>query len=382
MMMRQKKRILTLIESSTGYGRGILRGLAQYARERNDWEISIQPRGMADPIPSLRRGRGDGVISRLSDRRAMEAVASLGCPSVELLFDDRVPVFSDDDAVAALAIDFFTRLGFEQVGFFSFGDCFWVRHRRESFRAECHRRGMNADFFEPSGVTRDRRPEPLWTEAHEKPLDDWLDHLHKPTAILCANDHQAIWLLNACRRRQIAIPDDIAILGVNNDEHLCEIVAPSLSSVDLDAERIGYEAAHLLDLKMSGLAMDDYPKRIPPKRLVERDSTDAFPADDFDFVRAVRYLREFATAGIRVTDVLAEGNLTGKTLQRWFKKRFGHTPEREMILVRLRKATELLESTTLSLRTIAERSGFSSERYFAQVFRREKGISPNRYRNQ
>lgn len=379
--MGEKKRILTLIESSTSYGREILRGLARYAHERNDWEFTVQPRGMSEPLPSLRSERWDGVIARLSNRRAFESVAALACPTVELLYGDTVPVFGDDDAIAEMAVEFFASRGFERVGFFSFGDCFWVRHRRDSFLTVCRRRGFETESFDAASIRRDARPEPLWNERYEKPLDGWLRGLRLPTAILCANDHQAVWLLNACRRLNLAVPDSVALLGVNNDEHLCELVSPPLSSIDQDAERIGYEAARLLDLKIERRPTADYPKRIPPKKLVLRASTDAFPGDDADFIRAVRYIREFAAGGIRVADVLNELALSDKTLERRFKKRFGHTPERELILTRLRKATELLETTTLPLSTVAELSGFSSERYFAQVFRRENGMSPNRWRN-
>ena len=378
--MKKTKQILMLIESSTSYGRGFMRGIARFAREQSDWEFTIQPRGMNDPPPSLARWRGDGVISRLSDRRSADAVAALSCPVVELLLDDHVPVFGDDDAIAGMTLDRFETLGFEHFAFFSFGGCFWVRHRGDSFAAECRRRSLDFDRFEPARCELDQRPEPIWREPLEKPLDLWLQHLRKPTAILCANDHQAIRLLNACRRLGLAVPDSVAICGVNNDEHLCEIVAPTLSSVDQNAERIGYEAARLLDLKMNNRPTTDFPKKIAPSKLIERESTDAFLTEDADFCRAWRFIRRRAVEGIRVADVLAEFDLTDKTLERWFKKRFGHTPEREIIMTRLKKATELLETTNDSLRKIAERAGFSSERYFSQAFRREIGISPHRWR--
>ncbi|MBQ1455168.1 MAG: XylR family transcriptional regulator [Thermoguttaceae bacterium] len=378
--MPTKKRILMLIESSTSYGRGMARGIARYAQRRGDWEITVQPRGMAEPIPALRSERWDGVISRLSDHRAAESVRRLDCPTVELLYDEQVPVFGDDDAIASLALDHFARLGFERVGFFSFGGCFWIRHRRESFLRECRRRGLSAEVFDPLPSSRDRRPEPLWREGNEEALDKWIGRLPRPTAILAANDHQAIWLLNACRRRGAAVPDSIAICGVNNDEHLCEIVSPTLTSIDQNAERIGREAARLLEMKIDGRPVVGYPRKIPPLGLVERQSTDAFPNDDSQMVRAYRLIRDQAVFGLRVADVMAECSVTERSLQRWFKKRFGHTPEKEIALIRLRKAKELLRTTNLSIRAVAEQSGFSSERYFSQAFRRLTGMSPNQYR--
>ena len=378
--MPTKKRILMLIESSTSYGRGIARGIARYAQRRGDWEITVQPRGMAEPIPTLSSGRWDGVISRLSDRRAAESVRRLDCPTVELLYDERVPVFGDDDAIVPLALDHFARLGFERVGFFSFGGCFWIRHRRESFLRECRRRGLSAELFDPLPSSRDRRPEPLWREGNEEALDRWIDRLSRPTAILAANDHQAIWLLNACRRRGKAVPDSIAICGVNNDEHLCEIVSPTLTSIDQNAERIGREAARLLEMKIDGRPVAGYPQKIPPLGLVERQSTDAFPNDDSQMVKAYRLIRDQAVCGLRVADVMAVCYVTERSLQRWFKKRFGHTPEKEIALIRLRKAKELLRATNLSIRAAAEQSGFSSERYFSQAFKKLTGMSPNQYR--
>ena len=371
-----------LIESSTGYGRGIVRGIARYAKERRDWEITVQPRGMAEPIPTLKSGRWDGVISRLSGRRAAESVRRLDCPTVELLYDEQIPVFGDDDAIVSLALDHFTRLGFERVGFFSFGGCFWVRHRRDSFLRECRRRAIPAEIFDPLPSSRDWCPEPLWRERNEKGLDEWINRLSRPMAILAANDHQAIWLLNACRRCGVAVPDSIAICGVNNDEHLCEIVSPTLTSIDQNAERVGVEAARLLETKINGQSIEGYPRKIPPLGLVERQSTDTFPNDDSQMVRAYRLIRDQAVNGLRVVDVMVECGVAGRSLQRWFKKRFGHTPEKEIAMVRLRKARELLQTTNLSIRAVGEQSGFSSERYFAQAFRTQTGMSPNQYRQQ
>jgi len=369
-----------LIESSTGYGRGILRGVARYAKERDDWELTVQPRGMGEAVSSLRSNLWDGVISRLSEQRAAEAVQRWTCPVIELLYNEQIPVFGDDEAIIRLAFGHFTGLGFDRVHFFSFGGCSWVRQRRESFLRESARCGMTGEIFDPVPGRRDKRPEPLWRNSYEEPLSRWLDSLAKPAAILAANDHQALWLLNVCRRQGIEVPAKCAICGVNNDEHLCEIVTPTLTSIDPNAERIGEETARLLDLRISGGSVTGYPKRIPPRGLAEHKSTDALLVEDEDLAAAYRFIREQALNGIRVADVLAACNVTSKTLERWFKKRFGHTPEQEIIRIRLRKGSELLKTTNLSLRMVAEQSGFSSERYFSQAFRTQTGLSPKEYR--
>ena len=163
---------------------------------------------------------------------------------------------------------------------------------------------------------------------------------------------------------------------------MCDILSPTLSSIDQNAYEVGYEGARLLDMKMNGVDCAGYEKALLPVRVVARESTDAFALKNPDVNRALHFIRKFATTGIRVTDVLHEVNLTSRTLERYFKETLGHTPEREILMTKLRHASWLLVTSNLSNQRIAELSGFANDRYFCYLFKKEKGMTPQQYRRE
>ncbi len=383
-MRLRKKKILLLIESSTSYGRDILQGISQYARERNIWSFSLEPRGITEQVPLLRSWNGQGIISRVSDEKTYQTIKNIGCPFVELLYEHEAKAIlnTSDSDIMKMALDYFVHLHFEYYGLFSFGGANWINSRRNAFEVECARRSIEPFLFDYPLANECNQVEPLWSVEYEKHLLKWLHKIPKPIAILAVNDHQAIQLMNYCRELNLPVPDSIAILGINNDTHLCGISNPTISSIDPNARHLGYEAATLLDKKMRGEDVSDYPKYILPVGVITRESTEILNIDNPDIVRAIRFIRRFATEGIRVTDVLNEIQLSNKTLERWFKKTLGYTPEQEIIRVRLEYAINLLKTTNMSVQMIAKISGFTSEQYFVQVFRKRHRKTPCQFRNE
>lgn len=379
-MRFRKKRVLLLIETSTSYGRDLLTGASRYARERNEWSFSIFPRGITEAPDYIRDWRGDGVIARTPDDRILKIIQSFACPVVELMYIAKPDVFCDERALVRLALDHFEEHCFAQVGFFSFGGAGWILERERQFVEECAVRGLVPSIFNTKFSRDDPTRDPLWNEKYNKPLRAWLREIPKPIAILAANDHQAVHLINQCNDLEYRIPDSIAILGINDDTHLCNILTPTLSSINQNAREIGYEAARLLDKKMNGEDCSGYEKRIMPFQTVTRQSTDSFATSDSDVAHALHFIREFATTGIRVSDVLHEVHLSNRTLERHFKESLGHTPEREIFLTKLQHAVWLLVSSSLPNHQISELSGFSNEQYFCKMFKREKGVTPQEYR--
>ncbi|MDO4586110.1 MAG: DNA-binding transcriptional regulator [Planctomycetia bacterium] len=381
-MKLDTKRILLIIESSTSYGREILHGISQFAREKNNWWFLVELRGIEESPPLLLKNwKGDGIISRVSNSKTFRLIQQCDCPYVDLLWDFKNAIKCEDLLIAKKFYEYFISLGFQHFGFFSFGKTEWIQTRKQVVLEEGKQLDLTIHTFEPSLIKDDMCPEPQWNDYYEKQLICWLHSLPKPIAILAANDHQAVHLLNYCIQEQINIPDEIAILGINNDDHLCNIVSPSLSSIDPNAFQVGYEAARMLDHKINFNDLSLFERRtIEPKGIIVRQSTETLMIDNADIIDAIRFIRKYATQGIRVCDVLEEVQLSNKTLERWFKKTLGHTPEREIILVKLRHAESLLRNTQMSIRKIAELSGFQSERYFVQFFRREKGLTPYQFR--
>ncbi len=381
--MKTKKRILLIIESSTSYGRGIVKGIARYAQERNEWWIDIENRGIHEPTPSeLKNWNGDGIIGRIYTRETIDLASKSGCPFINLMSSDleALTIRVDEHEVARMALEHFLENGLNRFGFYAFGKCRWLENRSCVFDRAVQKKGFHC-YLCPTPVNEQFTAEPIWKNEYEKLLFDWLPTLPRPIGIFTGNDSHAIRLVSVCRKLDIAIPEEIAVLGINDDQHLCEALTPTLSSMDLNSERIGYEAARLLDKSMNGKRQPKHPIVLPPLRIVRRQSTDMLAIENDIVVDALRFIREYATQGISVHHVLDAIHVSVKTLERGFHKFVGRTPEKEIIRVRINHAINLLQESQLSIDEIAQLSGFGSKRYFQQIFRRERGETPSQFRN-
>jgi LacI family transcriptional regulator len=208
----------------------------------------------------------------------------------------------------------------------------------------------------------------------------WLKSLPKPVGIMACYDSRGQQVLDACRNAGFAVPDEVAVIGVDNDELLCELASPPLSSVIPDAHRAGYAAAARLDRLMAGKTVAPTAELVPPLGVASRQSTDALALDDKDIVQAVRLIREHACEGINVADVLRAVPLSRRVLEQRFQKLLGRTPREEILQVRLARVKQLLGETELALYQIAERTGFEHVEYLSVVFKRETGLTPSAWR--
>jgi LacI family transcriptional regulator len=180
----------------------------------------------------------------------------------------------------------------------------------------------------------------------------------------------------------VSVPDELAVLGVDNDELLCDLADPPLSSVIPDTRRTGYEAARLLEAMMAGERVPPVAHLVSPLGVATRQSTDVLATDDGDLSAAVRFIREHATEGIRVEDVLRAVPLSRRALEARFKQQLGRTPHQEVLRLRIERVKELLAETDLSLTAIAHRTGYAHVEYLSVAFKRETGVPPSVYRAQ
>jgi LacI family transcriptional regulator len=285
-------------------------------------------------------------------------------------------VSNDGTSIAALAIEHFIERGFHNFAFCDLTDGSCIRRRR--FEEQLNARRLNGHTFHVSHAERDD-----WIFGRDRVrLEKWLDKLPKPIGILAHNDIRGRHLVDACRRMAIAIPDDVAVLGVDNELPHCEMSNPPLSSIVTDAVRIGYEAGSLLDQLMSG--RDPTPKRllIPPLGIVVRQSTDVTATADQHVAKAVRYIRQHVGEEFDVGDILQHVGISRTALDKRFLKALGHTPHEEIRRIRLKRARELLAESDLKLEIIAERCGFRHGEYLGAVFRSEFGQTPGEFRAQ
>ena len=277
---------------------------------------------------------------------------------------------TDDEAIARLALEHFRERGFRTVAFCGDPRFNWSRWRGEHFTR--------------SARGRLRLPRLPGAAAAGEPgqsrLRDWVRGLPKPVGVFACYDIMAQRLLDACRDAGVAVPEEAAVLGVDNDHLLCSLSSPPLSSVIPDAHRTGYAAAVLLDRMIAGKAVAPKAHLIRPVGIATRQSTDVLAVPDADVAAALHLIREHACDGINVADLLRSVLLSRRVLEQRFRRIVGRTPHQEIVRVKLARVRQLLAETNLPLSTIARRAGFPHAEYMSVAFKREVGQPPSEYR--
>jgi LacI family transcriptional regulator len=373
---RKTPHILLMIETSRTFGREIVEGIARYAFENGPWSIQFEDRGLDSSPPEwLKEWRGEGIISRTINKQIIGQLSRMRAPLVEL-FGDAPHVRSDTDAAAELVYEHFHNSGFRNFAHFAYEENSWIRSQRDFFQRIAIENG-GVFFAYPSPQAEHFVPG--WHESYRPRAIEWLRSLPTPIGIYAAMDLHAARLLGICKEIGLAVPEKAAIVGVGNDPVLCETSHPMLSSIDLDGRRFGYEAAKLLDRKMSGERTEDF-LIVPPNRVEVRQSTDIAIVEDPDLAQALRYIREFALTDLDVDRVAREVGLSRRVLERRFRQFLGTTPKDEIVRFRIERAKMLLARTDQTIESIVRKSGYRSSIYFTRAFRREVGETPHAYR--
>ncbi len=380
--MPKLRQVALLIETSRAYGRSLLRGVSRYNREQGRWSVYFRPHGLGDPPPPwLRRWKGDGILARIGDRRVADAVLDAGVAVVELrgvLSDLPVPFIGvDNQMVAQLAFDHLRDRGFRHFAFCSMprGDYPIMDERCDNFRALVQSQGFFfSQFKHPAGHRR------LSWQQEQSQIARWIAKLPKPVGVAACNDDYGLQVLDACRRAEVLVPDEVAVIAVDNDDYLCGLAIPPLTSIDVIPERIGYEAAALLDRMMDGESVSLDPILMPPRGVVTRQSTDVLATDDEAVARAVHYIRQHACDRIGVADVVRQVRLSRTALEPRVKAVVGRSIYQEIQRVQIEQVRELLAETELPIKQVAVRCGFSYVQYMTRAFREATGQTPAQYR--
>lgn len=372
--LTRRPKVALVVETSLASGRDVLRGIARYVREQGPWSIYHEPRGLEDSVPRwLRRWEGDGIIARIQNRTIGRAVVDTGLPVVDVLGmvpEAGVPlVHVDNEAVARMAAEHLLERGFRFFGFVTVAGTPWAEDRQQAFERALAEAGLSCSVCR---LPRDTRGEQTW-ERQEDQLTSWVESLPRPAGIMACNDPRGQLVLEACRRAGIAVPEEMAVVGVDNDEPLCEIADPPLSSVVPDHQAVGYQGAALLHDLMRGARPPSAPHLIPPTGLVPRLSTETLAVPDPHVALAVRFIREHACDGISIDDVVGRVSLSRSTLQRRFNRLLGHTIHDEILRIRVRRARDLLAGSDLSIEEVTEKAGFSHRQYLGEVFKERTG---------
>ncbi len=378
--MPERRSVALLIETSKTYGRGLLQGISRYVRTHRPWSIFIEERGLADPLPAWLDGwKGDGVILRSASSEQADAIRRRDVPIVYLgeLHDTGLPMLhSDERLIARLAAEHLLERGFHAFGYVGFQGTIWSERRLKFFTERLHESGRHCDVFE---FHRGEKDPSAWL-AQEKELAHWLRELPQPAALMACYDVMGVRVLDACRNAGIAVPEQIAVIGVDNDPLLCTLATPPLSSVAHDLERIGHEAAALLEAMMDGDSPPREEMLIEPTGVVCRQSTDVLAIPDVQVAKALRFIREHACDGIDVDNVVRFAQMHRATLKRRFEKLLGRSPKAEIMRLQLRRVKELLRETDHTLVRIADLTGFRHPEYMSVLFKRKEGVTPGQYR--
>jgi len=372
-----RRQVALLIETSNAYARGLVQGVVHYIREHRPWSFHLMEQGRGDDPPAWLAGwKGDGIIARIETPRIAAAVVKTGLPAVDLSAARLVPalpwVETDDAQIAKLAAEHLLERGFRHFAFCGVARFNWSVWREEYFAARVRAAGHDCHVYQP------KREGAAAAQVAE--IGRWLRTLPKPLGVMACYDSRGQQVLDACRGEGFAVPDEVAVIGVDNDTLLCELASPPLSSVIPNAQRAGYVAAARLDRLMAGKRVTPLAELIPPLGVASRQSTDALALDDRTIAQAVRMIREHACEGINVADVLRVVPLSRRVLEQRFQKLLGRTPRAEILKVRLGRVRRLLGETDLTLYQIAERTGFTHVEYLSVVFKRETGATPSAFR--
>lgn len=398
-LIHRAPKVALLIETSRGYGRGLLGGISKYSRLHGPWQFYLTPGDFEQIVPKMKAWNGTGIIARVMDKRTVDLVLKMGIPAIFLdmpqtgsdrLSTQRKPGYlelsSDSPGAATLIAQSFLEKQFYHFAYVGYRDQVWSQLREESYVAELRRHGREVHVYAVPTRTGSTRKGPnqkimaLRWELEEHHLVRWLSALPKPIGLMACNDQRGREVLEACEVAGIAVPEEIAVIGVDNDELLCDLSYPPLSSVAMNTEQGGYLAAKSLDEMMQRKTVEIDKIIVSPLRIVERRSSEVIAIDDPVVATAMQLIHTQPASSLSVAILARNLAISRRALELKFKHKLGRTILQEIHAVRLKRACKMLQETDMSIPQIAELTGFSSPSYLIQVFRSELGMTPAKYR--
>jgi LacI family transcriptional regulator len=382
--------VALLLETSTEYGRGLLRGIVRYSRLQGPWSLYVAPGHLEQALPKAKSWNGSGIIARMRSPEMAKQIRATGLPFVASSLDEfRSPrrgdrfgeICTNSARIGEMAATHLVERSLRHFAFCGFHGCAWSARREEAFARYLSDRGFpcQAHRIELGNWMH----WPNWIEdweQEERILLAWLKSLPKPVGLMACNDICGREVLQACAAAGLRVPDDVAVVGVDNDELMCELSNPPLSSIALDVEKAGYEAARLLDSLMSGHLLKERIVQVEPVYVVTRQSSEIMAPDDPCVASALQFIKTHAGQPIGVQHVIDQTGVSRRTLERRFARALGRSINSEITRYRLERAKRLLLETDLPSFRVATGAGFGTVKTFNRVFRRETGVSPQRFR--
>jgi len=370
--------VLLFVETSREFGRGLLHGIARYSRLHGPWRVYRWPGALDSSLPEWKHLKIDGAIVR--DVRVVEGLAHSGIPVIFAQHNKEsyAPfpgIITESAAIGCMAAEHFLDRGFQHFAYCGMDEFAWSRGRGQHFAQRLAQAGYTVERYEPPAGTAGRA-----VKNEQNGIAEWLQQLPKPMAVMCCNDDRALQVIEACKQVGYEVPDHVAVLGVDNDVLVCDLADPPISSVSLNTESAGYEAARLLDRLMKGEPMAGQVIPVRPTHIVARMSTDVLMVSDPDVSAALQFIRRNPNRLIQVNDVVEATNVSRRVLEKRFKAVLRRSVHQEIRRVRVHHIIQLLIGTDLSITEVATHGGFDGVEHIARYFRKETGMSLRDYR--
>lgn len=379
-MCQSNRRVALLFDRIAGYQCQVLMGIHHYVRECGHWQCFGMPASLS-MIPELPALALDGILAILNTHEIASAVAALKLPTVNLSnfihFPEIPRVGIDEYSVGRMAADHLTGRGFRNIAYVPHSIGVFSYERQAGFFSALQDSGIDESrihVYEKGLTSR------FWQGSNDPDLRQWLRALPRPVGVFGSNDALAMKVVDEALRVGRNVPEDLAVIGVDNSELHCELMRPRLTSIVQPAPRIGFEAATLLESLMAGEPKPTRPLLLQPTRVICRESTDVLAIQDPVLARAIGFIHQHAAENISVADVLAQTGWSRRKLEDRFRQQLSRTPLEEITRVRLELAQRLLVTTDLRFSDIARQSGFLSATRLSQVFQKHVKLSPSQYR--
>lgn len=376
---RQVPNVVLLIETSREFGRGLLHGIARYTKLHGPWRCFRQAGGLDSALPEWKDWAVDGAIMRdviKSRPRYLHQVPILYVQHDRENYFPYPCILTDSAAIGTMGAEYLLDRGFESLAYCGLAGYVWSQGRGEHFCARVAKAGFSPHLYPIPQVASQR----TWEKERHR-IAEWLRLIPRPVGLMCCNDDRALQVVEACAIAGLDIPDDVAVLGVDNDILICELSDSPISSIALNTEAAGYEAAALLEELMNGRTrMDGQVILVTGTHVVTRQSTDILAVKDGDVRAAIHYIREHGQYSLTVDDVVAATTVSRRVLEKKFRATLRRSIHREIRRVRVQNILRLLVGTDISIAEIASKTGFTGVEHIARYFREETGMSLREYR--
>lgn len=374
------KKVLMIVDTSRLTGRDLLSGAERCISNFTQWEVyTLDPNYLTDDfsteVQRLDLGKFDGFFICYTEN--ISPILKIQKPKIihytpkEILPDTSLIVTSSSK-IGTTAAEHFISLGFKNFAYCGFENIVWSDQRHKSFRETLRLNGF-ADINSFIDTPRRNR------DTDRRKLTTWLQRLPKPVCIFACNDDRAIYILEACKSSGINVPEEVAVLGVDNDDLVCNISSPPLSSIALNFKNTGFQAAKHLDLLMAKKAKNTTIE-VDPVEIITRKSTDIFAVDDSQVIAAMVYIRNNYRKPIQVFDVVQATTISRRELEYRFKFEFKKTIKDEINRLRLEQIKKKLIYSREPIYKIANTLEFTDPEHFSRYFTNLAGISPSKFR--